>query len=179
MALINEDDFKAQEDERDVAGAFAGMRAKLPGLNAVRRPSALVVELLRRSNNFFATGQAGLESIGIKDANTLASEINGKRNPKYDPMTIVKTIPQIAEVAALLTCSDDDLDECDEDPKHSRALARKIMRELTTGEIIELLPAIQDEFEKVNRSAAIVPESASDEPKSIVEDPKKKQRHTG
>ena len=48
------------------------------------------------------------------------------------------------------------------------------MRELSTAEIIELLPAIQDEFDKINISSAVVPESETEAPESIIDDPKKK-----
>lgn len=188
MATITEKDLnngervEDGEGKRDLEGAFAGKKAKLKGLNAIRRPTALVSVLLERCNNFFATGNAGLFAVGIeKGARALVQKIKGekKANPDYDPSKFILLVPQIAEAAALLTCTDEELDACDDDIKNVRRLARKIMREMEAGEIIQLVPAIDLEFDKIKRSSATVPEDDRAEPESIAISPKKKRDHAG
>lgn len=176
MALIDENQIK----ERDMSGAFAGTKANLPGFNAVRRPTALVVDLLLRSNNFFVTGNAGLRALGIKDgAQALVQEIEGKKNPKYDPQAMLLVVPQIANVAALLICSEEDLDACAEDIKHVEKLGRSIMQKNDTIDVVNLLPSIYEQFEKIKISSAVVPEQRDNGASLSLVDAKKKRNRTG
>ncbi len=173
MSIIDESALNGKRD-RDLGGAFAGMKAALPGLNAVRRPSALVVDLLRRSNNFFATGNAGLIAVGIVNGvSALLKKIDGEPNPDFDSKAVMATIPQIAEAAALLICTEEDLDACDEDISAINKLRRGVMRSLSPFEILDLIEPIQGEFDKINRSSATVPEDEHTPAESLI-DPKKK-----
>lgn len=175
MALIEES--KLSRKERDLSGAFAGTKARLDGFKAVRRPSALVIDLLLRTNNFFATGDVGLIAVGIKDgAKALSPKIDGKENPVYNPSLVVLTVPQIAEVVVLLTCSEDELDACDDDIKYLRKLARDVLKDKTSLQMVELLPAISEEFDKINLSSATAPDDGEGETRSLINTKKKRSR---
>jgi hypothetical protein len=166
MALMNPAALTADEQRKnDLDAAFSGTKAKVVGFKPVRRVTALVVDLLRRSNNFFITGAQGFKAIGIdpkKLGSIIAPTIDGEPNPDFDPSKAGAMVPRIAEVIALLTCTEDEMDECDEDAKILGKLRRRVMKERTMEEIMEAMTDVQAEFTKINRSTAVVEDESTE-----------------
>lgn len=160
MALITASELspEAQRDA-DLDDAYNGTKAAVVGFAPVRRVTALVVDILRRANNFFITGARGFEAIGI-DAKKfhliLSPTINDKPNAYFDPSKAGAIVPKIAEVIALLTCSEDEMDACDDDLANLNAIRRRVMKERDMNQIMEAMPDVQAEFAKINRSTAVV-----------------------
>lgn len=178
MALISASQLSPDEQrEADLDAAYSGTKAAIAGFKPVRRVTALVVDILRRANNFFITGPRGFEAVGI-DAKKLhvilSPTINDKPNPQFDPSKAGAIVPKIAEVIALLTCSEDDMDACDEDLSNLNRLRRNVMKERDMNEIMMAMSDVQAEFTKINRSTAVVESEKS--PVGTV-DAKKKQGH--
>lgn len=167
-----------QTPTRDLEAAFSGEKAKLEGFRAVRRPTALVAEILRKANNFFITGARGLAEIGLnpQDAQKQIRPLlpNGEPNPDFDPSKMMAFVPKVAEVVVLLTCSDDDLDTFDEDPKAFRGAVRDLMRKHSSPEILALIGSVQEEFDKITQSTAVASEEDQEFP-SPTKQTKKKQ----
>lgn len=170
------------EKTRDLEAAFSGEKANLKGFKAVRRPTALVAEILRKSNNFFITGPRGLVEMGINPAEVhkvLHPTLdNGKPNPDFDPVKMMAFVPKVAEVVVLLTCDDEDLDSYDEDPKALKKATREVMKLHTSPEVLALLGDIQEEFNKINQSTAVADEEDQEFP-SLEAKTKKKQTRLG
>lgn len=158
MALLN-------DKIRDVDADFSGSKAPLVGFKAVRRPSALVTEILRKSNNFYVTAVRGFEAIGIDPAKvmeTISPKLeSGKMNPNFQPDKLMAFVPKVAEAIVLLTCDEDSLDVFDDDPKAFRSAVRNFMKDYTSAEILAQVQAVQEEFNKINRSTATLPEDES------------------
>jgi len=178
MALLNPSNLTPDEKRAaEVEDAFNGTKAAVAGFKPVRRVTALVVEILRRANNLFVTGEKGFQAIGvsIKQFQKVIAPMleDGKPNPDFDPGKAGAIVPKIAEVIALLTCSDDEMDACDDDPKHLDKLRRNIMRNRTLNEIMESMADVQAEFTKINRSTAVV----EDEPTPGELEPDAKKKH--
>lgn len=168
MPLISDN---IPEIERDIDGAFSGQKSKLPGFVAVRRPTALVAEILRKNNNFFITGQRGLSAMDMQpsDVEKLVSptiEVAGKvvPNPDFDAGKLMSFVPKIAEVIVLLTCTDDELDDFDEDPKLFKKKRNSLMGQHSSGEILLLMTDVQEEFNKINKSTAVIDDSEEELP---------------
>ena len=167
MALMQPSSLTPDEQRTaDLDDAFSGTKAKVEGFKPVRRVTALVVDILRRRNNFFITGKKGFEEIGIQPGKLLAVMLPSfdagkgkprKPNPEFDPEKAGAVVPKIAEVIALLTCSEDALDECDDNPARLNALRREVMR-ASPDEIMAAMADVQSEFEKINKSTAVVEE---------------------
>lgn len=176
MALLKPSDLSPDEQRAaDLEGAFSGTRAAIVGFKPVRRVTALVVEILRKANNFFITGARGFKDMGIdpkKFQSIVTPKIDGKDNPDFDPSKAGAMVPKIAEVIALLTCSEDDMDSCDDDIAHLAKIRRKVMKSKTMNEIMETMGDVQAEFVKINRSTAVVDDDAES---SSVDEAKKKR----
>lgn len=170
MALLNEDELRS----KDLEAAYSGTTAKIDGWKSVRRVTALVIDILRRANNFFVTGPRGFQAIGIDPAKF--SDIISPKSKGFDPSKAGAIIPKIAEVAALLSCSKVELYDCDEDLKNLDRLRRDIMEERDMNEILAIMPQIQDEFTKVNRSSATAPDEDSDDATELAPNTAKKKR---
>lgn len=169
MALLNEEEVRS----KDLEAAYSGTKAKIDGFQPVRRVTALVIDILRRANNFFVTGPRGFQAIGIEPDKF--GDIISPKSKGFDPSKAGAIIPKIAEVAALLSCSKDELYSCDEDLKNLNRLRRDIMEERDMNEILEIMPQIQAEFTKVNRSSATVPDEDSDDATELAPNTAKKK----
>lgn len=175
MALLQPAELSPEEQrENELDRSFSGTIAPIEGFKPVRRVTALVVDILRRANNFFVTAGRGFEAIGINPKKfhlIMSPKIDGVDNPDFDPSKAGAVVPKIAEVIALLTCSEDEMDACDDDLNNLGKLRRQIMKVRTFDEVISAMPDVQAEFTKINRSTAVV---ESDEPTIAEGDAKKK-----
>lgn len=177
MALLNASELSPEaQREADLDAAYSGNVAPVQGFKPVRRVTAMVVDLLRRANNFFITGARGFKAMDIdpkKFRAILMPTIDGIANPDFDPSKAGAVVPKIAEVIALLTCSDDDMDKCDDDISNLHKLRRRIMSEKTSAEVMKAMGDVQAEFTKINRSSAIVEDEPG--PPGAASEPKKKR----
>lgn len=176
MALMTASELTPeQQRERDLDEAYSGNAAEIQGFKPVRRVTALVVDILRRVDNFFITGASGFRAIGIdpkRIQETIAPKINGKANPSFDPNKASAMVPKVAEVIALLTCTEQELDDCDDQLSSLGEIRRRVMKRYTMAEILEAMTDVQAEFTKINRSTAVVED---DESPGGGENAKKKQ----
>lgn len=176
MALLQSSELSLEEQrENELDDAYSGTVAPVTGFKPVRRVTALVVDILRRANNFFVTAGRGFTAIGIDPKKfhlIMSPKIDGEDNPEFDPSKAGAVVPKIAEVIALLTCSEDEMDACDDDLKNLGKLRRQIMKGRTFDEVISAMPDVQAEFTKINRSTAVVESEES----TIVEGDAKKKR---
>jgi hypothetical protein len=177
MALMNPSALAPEEQRAaDLDEAFNGTTAKIEGFKPVRRVTAQVFDILLRANNVFASGPKGLKAIGIEPKElqkVLSPKIDGEPNPEFDPTRAAAFAPKVAEVVALLTCSDSEVDECEDDISKLKGLRRRITRNKDTIELMELMGDVQAEFTKINRSTAVVEEETT--AGESAEDAKKKQ----
>lgn len=82
-----------------VQDAFAGDTAKLPELTkidgevvqlkAVRRPVALVTTIMKRTNNFYVTGDRGLKAVGIADPLVLSPYLEPEEGQQWPADEVV------------------------------------------------------------------------------------------
>jgi len=171
MALLDASKLAPEaQREQNLDDAFSGTKAAIVGFKPCRRVTALVVDILRRANNFFITGAAGFKSIGIdpKKFHLILSP----KSAEFDPTKAGAIVPKIAEVIALLTCEDSEMDACDDDITHLAKLRRRVMNEKTMAEIMEAMADVQAEFAKINRSTAVV---ENDDGPAVDGDAKKKR----
>jgi hypothetical protein len=154
--------------QAEVENAYSGDKPRLPEgkFVAVRRPTALVVQILKRSNNYYVTGDAGLAALGIADASVLNQD-----SPSFDPSAGTMLVYPVVEVLVLLCCSNQELYDFEDDfvypvtkgkPGHLlRTRVRENMERFTVSEIEEFMPLINAEFEKVNQSMTVAVEEGN------------------
>lgn len=158
------------QENRNTDADFSGATAHLQGFRAVRKVSALVAEILRKANNFFITGARGFESMGIDPSKAMqilqpyvGKGKDKKINPDFDAQKSMAFIPKVAQVIVLLTCSEEELDLFDDDSKNLDKACRDLMKKFSSAEIMAQMPFVQEEFNKVNRSTATLPEEEAPE----------------
>lgn len=169
MPLINGSQLR--NVDRDFTGRpeITIERGKSARLTTVRRATALVMETLRKENNFFVTGQQGFASMGIKSQD----ELNPK-NENFNQRGAVAIGRKIAEVMVLLTCAKAELHRYARDSAAFEEAVFDLMEGLTLPELMECMEPLQEAFDEVNRSAVSVPDDERTPLGSLTEDTEKK-----
>jgi hypothetical protein len=165
MALLNASELtpEAQRDEA-LNAAFNGRVAKIKGFATRRRITTQVYEILRKVECLFIPGTAGFRLIGIdpiKADKVLCPTIDGKINPNFNASKMMAFAPKVAEVIALLICTDEEVDAAENDVNKLKDLTRAITRTTQPLDMMNVMLDVKTEFDHIHNSSAVLEDDDS------------------
>lgn len=147
MALLKPNDVAPEGDESRqeiIAEALTSIAPKIPGVQAVRHITPLVMSALHRANNPYVTAKRGFDAMGI--------EFDGDKM-KLDPAAFgISMMPKTAEVLVLLSCDRDTLKKYAVDAAALESAALDFMEDSTPEILAEATVFVSQQLMTISKT---------------------------